>query len=443
MILNDLISCKVTEERNGEYSINVVVSADDSRVNDLVPYNIVLAKPNDNDSDQPFVIYKVTKPLNGRVTVLGEHISRRLKYIPIDILSASGTATQVLTAFQNAAEITCPFTFSTDITSSITFNSEEPSSMFSWLFGREGSFVDKTHGEWKFDTFSASLMAERGADNGVSIEYGKNLTGFEYEVDISNIYTGIYPYWIGQDDEGNDALVTLSEKIIYASNHGSFDYERVRLLDLSQSIEKYPTEAQLRRAANSYLNSNDISTPEAKIKVSFVPLWQASGYERLVQFESVALCDTVHVSFDKYNVSTEAKVVKTVYDVLKERYESVEIGTVKQKLTRNIQQQMNAASASARKALSKATNTSNKITLAAGGSHSFTCASDGVYQIMTSGTSSNMKGLYIVRDNSAGVTELMSASSVSVTAGSGSNNTITITNTHASGTLALFMTKIF
>ena len=45
--------------------------------------------------------------------------------------------------------------------------------------------------------------------------------------------------------------------------------------------------------------------------------------------ESVSLCDTVTVTYPKLGVSAKAKVIKTVYDSLRERYISVDIGDAK------------------------------------------------------------------------------------------------------------------
>ena len=53
--------------------------------------------------------------------------------------------------------------------------------------------------------------------------------------------------------------------------------------------------------------------------VSFVALWQTEEYKHIANLERVKLCDTVTVEFEKLGISAKAKVVKTVYDVLKER----------------------------------------------------------------------------------------------------------------------------
>ena len=82
--------------------------------------------------------------------------------------------------------------------------------------------------------------------------------------------------------------------------------------------------------------NNNIGVPKVSITLSFIPLWQSEEYKDLASLEHVALCDTITVQFEKLDVSATAKVVKTVYDVLRERYESIEIGDAKTTLAKQI-----------------------------------------------------------------------------------------------------------
>ena len=70
-------------------------------------------------------------------------------------------------------------------------------------------------------TSQSKLHAQRGQDNGVVIRYGKNLTDLEQDRNISNVATGIYPYWTDMD--GN--LVTCNPKVIPAP--GTYNFTRV------------------------------------------------------------------------------------------------------------------------------------------------------------------------------------------------------------------------
>ena len=76
------------------------------------------------------------------------------------------------------------------------------------------------------------------------------------------------------------------------------------------------------------IENNDIGTPTVSLDVSFIALHQTQEYADMTRIYHINLCDTVTVLFLLLNVSTKAKVVKTVYNVLLDRYDSITIGAV-------------------------------------------------------------------------------------------------------------------
>lgn len=324
-VLYDAISCTVTEERNGQYECQMVYDINGVHFSEILNDRILLVKSNDSDDPQPFRIYKITKPLNGRVNIYAEHVSYQLSKIPV----TQFTATNVISALQGLkthALIECPFTFWTDKTTAANFSVTEPVSIRSRLGGTEGSILDVYGGEWKFDRFNVMLYGSRGADNGVTLRYGKNIIDVSQEENIASVVTGIVPFWRPGDDEGS--VITLTNPVVYIDNAQAYPYQKVVPVDFSERWTEQPTQAQLLSAATAYINANAIGIPSVSIRVSFVALWQTEEYKNIIGLEHVRLCDTVTVEFDKLGVSAKAKVVKTVYDALKEQYESIEIGKI-------------------------------------------------------------------------------------------------------------------
>ena len=74
------------------------------------------------------------------------------------------------------------------------------------------------------------------------------------------------------------------------------------------------------------METNDIGVPTVSLSVSFQPLEQTEEYKDIALLERVNLCDTVTVEYPTLGVSATAKCVKTVYDALKNRYTSIELG---------------------------------------------------------------------------------------------------------------------
>ena len=333
----DCISCNVTEERNGQYELEMIVPEDALHANEIEMSSIIVVKPSQNGSNQAFRVYKVTKPFNGRFSVLAQHISYQLSYIPtmpFSVAADSSACANTLAGLKNNAAEDCPFTFSTDVTTISSYTQTIPASIRSRLGGIEGSVLDQFGGEYEWDNYNVKLWKNRGVTTPqVTLRYGKNITDISQEEYISNTITGICPYW--QDVEGTN-IVTLPEKVVESAYASSYPFRRTITVDMSQDFETAPTVSELRDKANDYLTKEGIGVPTVSIKVSFVNLADTEEYKDIAPLQNVSLCDRISVQFEKLGISTTAKIVKTVYDVLAERYSSIEIGSVKPSLAQTI-----------------------------------------------------------------------------------------------------------
>ena len=307
--LSDAITCEVTEERNGEFELEMEYPVTGIRYKELQLRRIIMAKPNPYSDLQPFRIYAITKPINGIVTVNAEHISYDMSGYPVSAFAAD-TVQNAFINMKSASAVNCPFSFSTDKTTTANMTVLKPSSMRSLLGGVDGSILDVYGGDYEFDKFNVKLWNKRGADRGVSIRYGKNLTDLKQEENCSSVYTGVYPFWYSEQE----GLMQLNEKIVKAS--GTYNFTRIYPLDLSQEWQEKPTQEQLRTRANYYMKVNNIGVPAVSLTVSFTQLSQSSEYAKYALLEDVHLCDTVSVEFPELNVSATAKCIKTIYDVI-------------------------------------------------------------------------------------------------------------------------------
>ena len=304
--LPDAISCTVTEERNGEYELLLEYPITGLHYADLELERIIFSKPAPNKAPQAFVIYQIEKPVNGIVTVRAEHISYRLNKMVVRPFTAT-TASAAMTQMETQIMGTHGFTFWTDRTTTANMNLTEPAIVREALGGMEGSILDIYGGEYEFDMFTVKLWSARGADNGVQIRYGKNITGINQENAFDECYTGIVPYWTDADGNCVYGNIVTSHASMYAC-------QKTVLLDLSSEFEEEPTTAQLEARAASYLASNTPWVPHENIAVEMVPT------------EDVNLCDIVHVYFEPLNITVTAKVIRTVYDVVSDRYAEIEVG---------------------------------------------------------------------------------------------------------------------
>lgn len=305
--LTNCISCEVAEERNGEYELVMEYPMTGAHYEDIAERYIIKAKPNYQDDPQPFRIYRIEKAIEGVIRVYARHLSYDLSGVPVLPFKATSASAACAGLLSNAA-FTAPFTINTTVTTVADFEVTEPSSVRSWFGGREGSLIDTYGGEWAYDKYTCTLKPARGQDRGVKIRYGKNLIDLNQETEISNMWTGVLPYWKDQES-GN----TVRAGIINVA--GNFDFRRVLCLDLTDDFEEQPTPAQLTARAQTYITANNIGVP----KVSLTVDWAQTN-------ERVDLCDTVEIVFERLGISAKAKCIRATWDVLKERYTSLEFG---------------------------------------------------------------------------------------------------------------------
>lgn len=321
-VLTDAISCTVTEERNGAFELTMQYPDTGVHFDEITDRCIIYAIPSPYRAPQPFRIYRITRPMDGIIMVYAQHITYDLSGVPLNPFTAIN-APDALSKLNLNAAVDSPFIFWTDKSTVASFAVSTPSSTRSVLGGSSGSILDVYGGEYEWDGFTVRLYGHRGYDNGVVISYGKNLTDIEQDRNISNVATGIYPYWTNAEG----ALVTCDPKIVNAP--GTYDFTRVVPVDFSNDFETQPTPEQLQARAEKYVEDNKIGIPKTSITASFVQLEQFPEYEDLALLEKCDLCDTVTIRYPQLGVEAKAEIVKIETDVLLERYNSVEIGDVR------------------------------------------------------------------------------------------------------------------
>lgn len=343
--LSDAISCKVVEELNGSYELTMQYPVTGLHFSDIILNRLILADHAPSRQSEPFQIYKISKPINGIVTIYAEHISYRLSYVPVSPFTANNCV-EALNGLKEHADEPCQFTLYTDKSTIAEYKQIIPHSFRELLGGVDGSILDTYRGEYEFNRFNIRFTQHRGVyKKSASIRYGKNLTDLKQEESIENTVTGIYPYWKGtktitstsSDGETvsktEDVVVTLPEKIIYSENKDKYSYHRTIPKDFAYRFQDKPTEAQLRAAAQSYVK--EIGVPEVNLTVSFLSLASMEENKHFSE-ETVYLGDTVPIEFIKLGIMTDAEIIKATYDTLMDRYDTLELGTTSSSLSKTI-----------------------------------------------------------------------------------------------------------
>ena len=330
--LRDCTKCEVTEERNGIYECDFDYPVDGINFEQIRLGRIIAVEHDDTDDIQPFDIVSYTKPINGVVSFHAVHISYRQSKIVTSGANVAGL--EAAFAMLKSGQPSNPFTYWSDQSSTAAFPLADniPRSVRECLGGTEGSILDTYGGEFEWDKFTVKLWHSRGSDVDFVIRYGLNMTEYNDETDSSESYSAILPFWVGND---NNVQTIVKGSLV--SNGATTVSGRVDAvaMDFSQEFESgvQPTAAQLEALARQKLADDQPQFAAQTIKVGFARLQDTGEYGQFQNLLKCKLCDMIRVEFPRYNMSGRFKIVKTVYDVLLDRFTSMELGTLQTTLS--------------------------------------------------------------------------------------------------------------
>lgn len=334
--------CEVTEERNGAYSLAMIISENDQLANTAMVGMFVKAKSNQYDKPQLFEINEIIKDSsNGMITINANHI----KFLGMQNTAANytnyyceytETPEEIINYLLSHSIIENNlFTFESDITEKKTFDySKVASKKIGEICGNsEGSLLDVFGGEFHYDNFKIKLLENRGIDSGKKIMFGYNLSDYKQTITNDNDYTHCIGYATLDTANDDKKTITLAGDPTVATKH-SIIFPKVKLIDFTEKIKtelgsdfKVRTNVGddielvkelLMYYSNEYIIFNGWSSPNVNIVITYKP--------EIDKLQDVKLCDTVTVCLNKKTQSIKSKITKVVYDSILERYTLIEVG---------------------------------------------------------------------------------------------------------------------
>ena len=314
VVLSDCIICKVTEELNGSFELELEHPLDErGKWKQLLEGNIVKA------DGQLFRVYRKIKTLDG-IKINARHVyydllDNFLEDVRPTNLSGSGAVDWVLTHTQYAH----PFTNSSDVggSNTIYFVRKNPIEAITEIINTYG-------GELKRDNFSIELLQARGLDRGVLVSYGKNIQGINETLDMDSLCTRLMPV-------GKDGLL-LAEKYIDSIYINNYPHPIIKVVEFTD-IE---TEAELRAVGQNYILDSKCDIPKFNYKIDFLELSKTEEYKNYAVLERVYMGDTVTIKHSKLDINLKAKVIKTTKNVLTDRIDKIELGSFKENIATSI-----------------------------------------------------------------------------------------------------------
>lgn len=340
--LVDCISCETEFNSDGEWELNFQYPRTGILFEELTIGRFILAKANHWQRNQLFRIYGYGKEINGIATINCQHVSYDLNRLPVKKFKiapnpyayAAIAAMISNTVYTNDLNIS-KFTFYSDINQTPHnvdgyFKTDSPSTVRAVLLDGDSSIKGQYGGDLYFDNYDVWLVQKAGENRGVLIEYGIDMMDINQEENISEMYTGVLPYFRYSIENPNAQSSDDNERITYGSIQyasGSFPFHRVKPLDLTEYFPNQPehtspSAAALDAKAREWINAEDgFGEPEINLTVSYANLGQ-----------DVRLHDQVTVRFPKMGIDVAAKVTSYKYDVLKERAIQIQVGKTKKSI---------------------------------------------------------------------------------------------------------------
>jgi len=395
-MLRNVINCEVTEVENGIFDLVL-----EYPVNPDIQEEVIIKAPTPR-GEQLFVIESVTKTLRGYRAYAIDYISSRLKKNFLEDvrptnLNCQNAINHILSNCSNPV----PFTATSDIpgTNTAYYIRMNP---LQALIGAENSILNNYGGYLKRDGMNIHV-AKEPQDIGYDIRMGKNLVGVEQSIDIADVITRIYPTAVLQDN----TVAILPEKYVDSDYLTSYAQNMIREIrvELTDEEKKLSTPAihDIMRARAREEFSKGIDLPKIHYNIDFIQLENQSrikpdikyDYERLerltygemetisydqmgslsqyshdelsdfshdelsLKIHGVAFGDPtdvlekmnqldishmVNVYVPKLNIYVKARVIRYVYDAVRRRFKSIELGDYKpmeRYLTQNILLNMN------------------------------------------------------------------------------------------------------
>ncbi|MBR3171964.1 MAG: phage tail protein [Lachnospiraceae bacterium] len=356
--MTDIISCKVTESRNGDCLLEAEYPTNGIRADSICELRYIGAPYDDTGRVQPFVIYKVKRGIK-TMKIYAKHVGmitcglyingqmpseltvkQRFAQLKNSIIGYSYLNNDV--RVYNYPEHASVLTFYTDIEETIQTDIKTPVRVRDYIQGVNGSIADEIgYGEVRYDRWRVEFLAERGQNSGVVYRYGVNIGDIAGETSSAETYTGAVMYstydnnlqykpyfWMGSDQSPVRILPNY------------------KLVDLTAKMKQDTVFETKADAQNNTEKKKKPWNVETNITLSGYELSKMAEYVGKLPHRHIGLCDTVRVIYQPLGISEEVKVVKLVWDVIKEQYTSMSFGTIKKTLNntlRNLMQEYASA----------------------------------------------------------------------------------------------------
>ena len=303
------IKARVKNSDNGDYYLELTCGTE---YNEYIQANNIIVAPTPR-GDQAFRIRTVTKK-SKRLEAKAWHVFYDSQnYLIADSYAVNMNCNAALNHFNAATDNPSPFTMSSNINTINTYRCVRTS-----LAECISTVIERWGGHLVRDNWSISLLSDIGVDNGITIEYKKNLKELTASYDWGGVCTKIMP--VGKDG------ILLDELYLYSDIQYDIPYTKCISFDQDIDEEDFKdSSGELDEAAYTAALKNDLRAQAVNyLKNSSIPV---VNYTLKGNPEKVTdIGDTIEVIDERIGVKILTEVIAYEYDAITKRYVNLEFG---------------------------------------------------------------------------------------------------------------------
>lgn len=298
----------VHKEDNADYSLSL--NCDLEYTDYLKKENIIVAPT--PQGAQAFRVRTVEKT-RSRITVKAYHAFYDSEnYLIADSYVVNKNCNDALDHLNNATDNVSPFTMLSDVETVNSYRCVRKS-----LYEAISTVLERWSGHLVRDNYNIEIRDSIGADNGVTIQYRKNLKEISVVYNWSNVCTKLLPV-------GKDGL-TLS----YIYSEIQYDIPYTRTVSFEQDIERenYETDEEYQAALEEDLTDQ----AERYLEINQFPEVTYTLNANLEKITDIG--DIVRVYDERLGIEIQTSVLSYEYDAILGKYTQVTFGTAPKTLS--------------------------------------------------------------------------------------------------------------
>lgn len=281
------------------------------------------------DTPQGDQAFRISNPKKTRskITARAWHVFYDSEnYLIADSYVVNKDCGDALDHLNRATEPTSPFVTASDVTTVNSYRCVRKS-----LYEALQTVTERWGGHLVRDNFTIEVRSAIGADNGVTVQYAKNLRDITCEEDWDNVVTQLMP--VGKDGILLDAVDP--DASLYVTSDIEYDIPYTKTVSFTQdgvSEDDYKdAEGNLDQAAYDQALVNDLLEQAYQyVNENCVP---HVNYTLKANLEKITdIGDVVRVIDSRLGVNIMTNVIAYDYDCILKKYREIEFGNFKQTL---------------------------------------------------------------------------------------------------------------